>query len=373
TLRESAGGYYCDSFGFSLTQKNGYNYFRIHEKEEELKKLRAEYNRLIYVAATRAENEFYFVGSWGPLSDNSKKQFSDFEVIVSSYYDELRSNDFAKENPHFFKSGAPFDFTTIEPVLKNKAFAACGKNTVTSPDVLIKNAEKNFSAKGSLKFESPVSNRRLPSMLETEGKKEETDASDLYPELNTLIKNKNDSDNEEEASDDFESDELKDELFSSSSFGTLAHEYLCAMLSNVPPEKFSAPVKLYKNLCDSDKEKASEICRKMCIQFSKTKEGMRALNNLENHEFVKPEWGYYYYKDGYLYHGFIDLIFKDDDGKYMIIDYKSNDRINSEKYIEQQRCYRDAAAKMLGVSPKDVKCKLYFLRYDRFCELDFGD
>ena len=61
--------------------------------------------------------------------------------------------------------------------------------------------------------------------------------------------------------------------------------------------------------------------------------------------------------------GTIDLIFKEQDGSYTIVDYKTNQSIEPELYYSQLACYRQAASRILGIEENSVRCILYYLRF----------
>ncbi|MBO4758734.1 MAG: PD-(D/E)XK nuclease family protein, partial [Spirochaetaceae bacterium] len=59
-----------------------------------------------------------------------------------------------------------------------------------------------------------------------------------------------------------------------------------------------------------------------------------------------------------------DLIFENEQGKFVIVDYKTDKEIKPEFYYEQQCAYRFAAKEILGLKDeKEIELKLFFLRY----------
>ena len=61
--------------------------------------------------------------------------------------------------------------------------------------------------------------------------------------------------------------------------------------------------------------------------------------------------------------GTIDLVFKNSDGTYTIVDYKTNQVKTPELYYAQLACYREAVAALLGVRIEKISCVLYYLRF----------
>ena len=80
--------------------------------------------------------------------------------------------------------------------------------------------------------------------------------------------------------------------------------------------------------------------------------------------FCKTEYAFKLLHDTFIIRGSIDLIFQDEQGKFVIVDYKTDQSIRPEIYYEQQSAYRFAAKEILGLKDeKEIALKLFFLRY----------
>ena len=81
--------FFSEEAGVSLKPAEGErNYFFIKQRDENLAKDIAEFRRLIYVAATRAVKDYYFVGTYSYDKDH-KHRVSDasvFDPIITYYY-----------------------------------------------------------------------------------------------------------------------------------------------------------------------------------------------------------------------------------------------------------------------------------------------
>ena len=76
------------------------------------------------------------------------------------------------------------------------------------------------------------------------------------------------------------------------------------------------------------------------------------------------EYAFKLLHDTFVIRGSIDLIFQDEQGKFVIVDYKTDQSIRPEIYYEQQSAYRFAAKEILGLKDeKEIALKLFFLRY----------
>ena len=56
-------------------------------------------------------------------------------------------------------------------------------------------------------------------------------------------------------------------------------------------------------------------------------------------------------------------MFKNKDGTYTLVDYKTNQTINPDEYKEQLACYRYALCSLLNCKESDISCILYYLRF----------
>ena len=68
--------------------------------------------------------------------------------------------------------------------------------------------------------------------------------------------------------------------------------------------------------------------------------------------------------------GQIDLVFRNNDSdsetdEYTIVDYKTDSSIKPEEHYEQIALYRQAISQMLNCPVQNIKCYLYYLRFNK--------
>ena len=201
-----------------------------------------------------------------------------------------------------------------------------------------------------IKIEKPELNRKTPSSLEGESYAPKTEKYDSS------------------------SDTLEKSEFSAADFGTLVHDYLRAQAEGIRPGEYEPPVKLFKQLSAGEIAKVKEECIKMCRDFSVSELGKAAYSDSDSSarakgRLLKAEWAFRMFYEGSIWTGSIDLIFENPDGSYTIVDYKSDEKIGPEKYVGQQKCYKIAASKMLGIPESGICTKLWYLRHNKEVEL----
>ena len=64
----------------------------------------------------------------------------------------------------------------------------------------------------------------------------------------------------------------------------------------------------------------------------------------------------------YIINGSVDLIYKDSQGRYHIVDYKTDQEEHPEHYYPQQAAYKKAVATIFNLPEEQVSCSLYYLR-----------
>ena len=108
----------------------------------------------------------------------------------------------------------------------------------------------------------------------------------------------------------------------------------------------------------------------MCGLFKNSPLGAQLDNCKERGDFFRAEWGFRMMYDNAIFTGSIDLIYSNGDGTYTIVDYKSDNTVEPEKYVGQQHCYRTAASKLLKVPEEKIRLRLYYTKKDEIVELD---
>lgn len=369
--------FYTDETGLSITPNDCRQncIFTKYKESDYLRKI-AEFKRVLYVAVTRAEDEFYIVGKWSKkgVSENNLMQ-----NIILQYYPDAAKPDAELTGRIQFQENAPFDFCSIESkelaVLWTTRYGALHQPT---KDELIEEVSSFYQNATIVSTEQLPNNRQTPSGLETEGTPIDADLPQLecLKGINKIIiKNGGKPEDENEAGEKqsektaLENDSnLENQDFGFGDFGTLCHAFLedfinQGMKAEYSAADFTGSSKLFKNLNDEDKGKIKECAVSLCKSFAESAIGKEVYNAIQESKLVKTEWAFRMYKDELLYTGSIDLIFQNADETYTIVDYKTDAKLNNEKYIDQQRCYKTAAANMLGISEDKISCKLFYLRY----------
>lgn len=345
---DSDSFFFDEKLGVSFTSSRGDNLFYKLQKELALAKELAEIRRQIYVGVTRAINTLYIVGSWNQKYSDSKLRL--FENMILAYYPELAENpdDFIPELP--YNPQSPFAYHGIQAVSKAEAYkevdySSRGKN------INLEEVKQAYEKADTITTKECVSNRKTPSSLEADYKPETSEDGDTgtkYEETPDL---------------------LTSAAFTAADFGTLVHSYLEMQANGIKPEDYVPEPKLVKGLSETEKDKTLKICIKMTKEFLEEDIGKRFSAAKKAGLFYKAEWAFRMFHDETIFTGSIDLIFQNPDGTYTIVDYKSDNEINVEKYKGQQNCYRIAASKLLGISEEKIDCVLYFLKHKALCKV----
>jgi len=335
---ENSNVFFDEKNGLSIKPEKGTgNYFCICQKELEKKKELAEFRRLIYVGITRAIKDVYITGKWAPNGESydTKTDFHILERLVEKAY-TLNSDETVT-----FKEGQAFDFTNIPLVTYNQSSSNSDNLTI---DELRKKKIQKLSDKYAnckeLTYESNAIPRLSPSDLEQELQKQ------------TYTNGKKNTPG-----------------FTAADFGTLVHAFLEAQAKGLSPSAFQPPMKLLKNLDKEGQTSVINQCIEYCNLFNQTEKGLSLLSARTNNRFFRAEWEFKMFWKNTIWTGSIDLIYKNEDGSYTIIDYKSDTTIDKEKYEGQQNCYKTAAAKLLKTDETNISCYLWFMKENKFIEI----
>lgn len=350
--------YFDNQFGVSLKPKTeGKNYFFLKLKEKSDAKNFAEFRRLIYVAATRAVEELYFVGGYKLKKDGTFSEFGPFEGIVSQYYPNFSESDFEKS----YEEDSPFELIKIPHQSTDVYFEKqiqvdeLRSEKIKKADNWIKNA--NIIQMPILESNNiSPSNLELPYNEEKDKILRENQKSlvDLYPEIDEILT----------------SLEKSDKNFNFDKFGTLVHFYLEQVAKNVSYiEIKNLALDFLKKLDKKYQDKLDEICIKICERFYHSNFGLEIVKAKSEGRKVVAEQKFTSFMNSKFVTGSIDLYFENKDGCITIIDYKTDHVINVEKYKEQQLCYKNAICDFYEISEEKVKCFLYFIRFDIFKEI----
>ena len=379
--------------GVSLKPRDGGNYFFLRQREDAAARELAEMKRKIYVAVTRAQREVFLVGDVSRSDklkgfDESNKVEKKLPCSVSLmhkllrfyYHNELyEDNDFSfskHSEVAIYRDGSPFDFTKIQPVSSD---VRMGEKA--DIDALRTQKIERFRAL----YETPAIEERAdfpkeyadnlmsPSRLPVSDVRVPFNQSDFtqnvrYNELDSLVT----------STQGEESEEALEEDFSAADFGSLVHEVLQRFFEtgNIPSSYAFVRQFISKDLArrigekfsDKQTDRLYDIAKQMASRFAQSALGQAALLAKKSGRICKCENKFKLFHDDTIFTGSMDLIFCDQDGSLVIVDYKTDAEVKPEYHIEQQKVYRLAASEIYDVSIARVKTYLYYLRFDR--ELD---
>ena len=349
--------FYNDKYGITInTPKyiDDYdNYFFEITKQDNLSKSSAEMRRLTYVALTRAEDEIFITsGKYDkkkkdPLeympggSKNCKSILETLLPVIDFYNQKNEAGD------PLYNEISPF--TEIEEI-PPYSYAEVNAENVRPNTVT---AKKEFI--NGLENSNPYEKVEVLTMDKV-GK--------IYVSPSKLY--------EKEESEELKNPAVKgaaskiDEIFvkypdfKNSDFGTIAHAYMEVAVKGL---KDVIPYK-NKDIVGLENSKAAlqtveSECEKMRDDFFASELGKQVLNSI----WKKAEFAFKSLVAGRIISGTIDLVFKQNDGKFVIVDYKTNQQIEPEIYFAQLACYRQAVSQMLGVDKSEIRCILWYLRF----------
>lgn len=348
---------YCSKkYGISVNnpESEHQNYFYQLVDEENKKMQNAELRRLAYVALTRAKKEIFITsGKYSPSKDSSgflpggeKNPATIFNVLepVFDFYSQEETN-----------SPLPFDTEEINSfprTLENSSGAA--KNNANSKieflnllenSKIIQTSEEIIPDEPDEKYVSPSKLHPADEELEIQPENLKFDSSAPFQEINEIVQ--------------------KTKKFTFENFGTIAHSYMEAAVKNI--ETPSYPAKEISALEDKTEflETIDKICRQMQKTFIDSEIGAAAKNSA----WKKTEFEFRGTAGKKIIRGIIDLVFKNPDGTFTIIDYKTNQTIQPEIYEAQLTCYKKVISDMLEISPEKIRCYLYYLRFEKLVEI----
>lgn len=348
---------YCSKkFGISVNnpESEHQNYFYQLVDEENKKMQNAELRRLAYVALTRAKKEIFITnGKYSPSKDSSaylpgaeKNPSSLFNVLepVFDFYSQQET-----QNP------LPFDTEEITPFSRSvKNSQNSIKNNAESKAEflnLLANS-KNFQNPQAITPDEPEEKYVSPSKLhpeddETGLQKEKIsfNADSPFQEINEIVE--------------------KTQKFTFENFGTIAHAYMESAVKNTEKPIFS--VKEISGL--EEKTEYIKVIDRICRQMQKTFIESEIGKTAKNSTWKKTEYEFRGTIGTKIIRGIIDLVFKNTDGTYTIVDYKTNQTIQPELYEAQLGCYKKVIADMLQIEMEKIHCYLYYLRFGKLVEI----
>lgn len=364
--------FYSDEYGLSvnISSKNG-NYFYISQKEEATLKEDAEYRRLVYVGITRAIHEVFMIGSWNvdpsksksnKDSDTKTERFK-FEDIITQYYPEILSNseygrDGQKISPAIVP--CPFDFVSIKPQSKDILFADEFDDVKQNSNTIDQKIE--FWKDSSAIYEGVT--QPISTTMQKVAKYSPSELEEFNFNSKSLTA-------EEKIREPFAKTVVSGEIcpgvkakesFGYNNFGTLAHAYMEAYVTQ--NYQFIPPFKMTSTLSEDELRKIKDYCKSLVDQFAATELAQKIAKSTVK----KCEYTFAAQIQGFMVTGSIDLLFQKEDGTFAIVDYKTDQSINPEKYYLQLACYRKAAVYLCksltgkDIDEKNISCSLFYLR-----------
>ena len=143
--------------------------------------------------------------------------------------------------------------------------------------------------------------------------------------------------------------------FTYADFGTCVDHYLEAALHNREP---ILATKYLQHLSQSNQKKLHQLCHTMTQQFLASPTGQV----VQEAPWKKMEFPFKLKLGKYIINGSVDLIYKDSQGRYHIVDYKTDQEEHPEHYYPQQAAYKKAVATIFSVPEEAITCSLYYLR-----------
>lgn len=344
-------------FGISINSSSEKNYFFESMKQEENSKNIAELRRLAYVALTRAEKEVYITnGSYDEAAKISENPNSIFKLLmpVIEYFKGDEEN-------------TPFDFFEIPKARRSFSNSQKRRNNRKSRMALLEEISEQHlyeKQKGQvIEKDLPAQKYILPSQLHD--KDEETSplenleisSETPFPKINEIVLST--------IPETKDGTEERRPGFDFSNFGTIAHSYMEAAINGTEPEISHREFAGLENNASAVSE-IKNICHQMMETFLKSPLGQSAQKS----SWKKTEFSFRSRVNSSIVKGIVDLVFQNEDGTFTIVDYKTNQHIKPEIYVEQLSCYRQAVAAIMNVkNPDSIKCFLYYLRFGKEVEI----
>ncbi len=361
--------YFSKDYGFAYNspiyrQKKGSeakysNYFYEIARDEISKKQSAEFRRVAYVALTRARNELYITNGKFKNESNPDEYLPGGEKAISNMWHVICPivEFYEDEN-----NRAASPFTPVEKIPsfeRAEVYSGSGrKNTSLSKKALVEELRKENPYESTSALEQDKTFKPYVSPSKFHGEDEETGKT---PEGGQVFASKDELGGKD-IYPDIEAVRQKYPAFGLNNFGTIAHAYMEAAI-NGTEEKIpysNRDIVALDGKTDAVK-KIEKVCESMREVFKKSALGKSAMNS----SWHKAEYAFRSRVAGRIISGSIDLVFENSDGTYIIVDYKTNQKVEPEIYYNQLACYKQAVSQMMNVSTDKVSCWLYYLRYDR--------
>lgn len=382
----------CDMF--SGKGINNCFYEEVHAQNQSEKK--AELRRVTYVALTRAVERLYItngkyiydsnaLNKFIPGGEDKAETIYDLLAPVMNIYNPYVPDDSeeestkdsgstssenrpdfsaSKDGPELFfdpdKDTGPFNFVQIKPTPRTAASGSARRsNTQAAKQELLEAIQKQGTYQDAecISTEEVPQKYVRPSMLHkkddetgvTEGNDSLVINKDApYPEITQIVIDSIPK-NQPHAKP----------RFNFNHFGTIAHAFMEAAATGETPRISNRDIVGLDN-SKSKLKTIEEVCLKMQKNFEASQLGKEAFSS----KWKKAEYSFRCRIGSNIIKGIIDLVYQNEDGTYTIVDYKSNQEEHPDMYYNQLACYRFALAQMKSIPVEDIKCYLYYLRFD---------
>lgn len=362
--------YFSDEYGpcFKTQSCKNPSYFSLCDKELNANMEFAESRRILYVACTRAQKQFFIVHAIklksknaGIYADNKPSLLRDvfLEALEYTYKKAFYSNEELTDELYlpFYKDGNAFDIKFIKPVY-SFAYESKGDTSYFVQKTILITALESSYKNSTYKL--------LPAVSKA--------AIDLYPSsLSSTFATKNMTSVIPKDLPVFTNrlDMILQETqgFTEADFGTLLHKNMECLIHNNDFDLEAQELLILQKT--SIQTKLITLCNDIREIFCSTNIFNEIKEAKIRNDFVRTEWDFKLSLSGRVFSGQIDLIYKNANGSYIIVDYKTDRVIMPEVHEMQLAIYKKAASFILGVSLKDIQCFLCYVMHDcAFVQVD---
>lgn len=303
------------------------NYVQEQIKEREKKELLAEKKRVLYVAMTRAETHLVLVGTFNKLNRNSSNEVEKNNnlLLMSLYGSQVDKETLVSADTEEPKLSC----NVVSLVPASDLFAPSNKNPIKKRKVYL-DSESIYSNVSSVEYSKRKSSLAVTSLVSH--KDDGNFYSPKYEKLSSF-----------EIDDILESySEQYPDIYTD--FGTVAHSFVESALLN----------ETYKDLDELLDENASFFNLKSEEQKLAINTLLKLTDNFMNSDFYKKEiennrinceYGFFapYVHKGekIVIEGFIDLLVENENGDFLIVDFKTDKIKNPSLHEKQITTYMD--------------------------------
>lgn len=319
------------------------NYFYERGKNQNKLEKMEELKRITYVALTRAKKRIFISAKESQRTNlQTETPESIIQVLgaaILHYSEHPENSPFTIEHHTYMpRSQENAELRPNTPLEKTKSQAILNQTyaNLEEANILVKEEVKSKYALPSQLHPADDDSKEFSAR-----EKSNLDSKAPYQEVNGVIKS--------------------NPKFDFKNFGTIAHLYMeCAINRQEVVISNRDIVGLGETESGTKKlEVIKDACERMKNAFMQTETGKAAFAS----EWHKAEYEFRLKLSGKILKGSIDLLFKNSDGTYTVLDYKTNQSIHPEYYHAQLAAYAEAVHQMTGCKKEDIRCILHYLRF----------